>query len=319
MATAKPLQKIFPTKKNTKKPFINQNLDDEEIYGEVHFPQFTERNKLNGECSNRLTYKRSYHPCTKSPSPKLPMFNYKSLKTPPPLPFKPHHLRHSYNSVIAPPIPPRVVNQDAIKQRKQLAEEYFENVKKNIKNEKVVMLSRSVKIPGTESRPYWTIEDSHMILAFSNQDLSSPPLPPRSKSEPQNEFIKSLIKLKETSWYWCDLSWEDAELMMSSYPDAEGLFLVRDSQDPHHILTLTVRSTQNTIHHIRIEHNEGKFHLYEPTENISEEAAGYCRHTNIISFINLAVQQSLSGTFLYFVKPKIMGEPPIQIRFLKSC
>lgn len=37
--------------------------------------------------------------------------------------------------------------------------------------------------------------------------------------------------------------------------------MVRDSQDPLHILTLTVRSYNGTIHHIRIEHSEGKLNI----------------------------------------------------------
>jgi len=56
--------------------------------------------------------------------------------------------------------------------------------------------------------------------------------------------------------------------------------------------------------------------LYEPTVTMSEGAVGYCSHANIIKFIELAVEQSHSGTFIYFVKPKNMGEPPLQIRLL---
>ena len=36
-----------------------------------------------------------------------------------------------------------------------------------------------------------------------------------------------------------------------------GLFLIRDSQDPLHILTVTVRTDVDMIRHIRVEYTEG--------------------------------------------------------------
>lgn len=365
MATVRPLQKLFPNNKkslhNKSQPYIAPNYDDleddDDIYGEVRYPQFRIKNKpSSGEGSSNSyhnplktqpsTFTRSdphtannchtIQKCPVSrPAPPLPR------RAPPPLPFKPHHLRAEYNSNEAPPLPPRVVNRDAIIQRKQLTEEYFENIRQIMDgNDRLngVMTSRSVRIPGTESRPYWTIEDSRAVMTPNDQVQPLPPRknrpndsqPPATTCQPSttrktptleaenasNEFIRSLTQLKHTSWYWSDMSWEDAELMLSTKEAINGSFLVRDSQDPHHILTLTVRSIESTYHHIRIEYSDGKFHLYEPTGNISEGAVSYCRHSNVIKFIELAVEQSISGTFIYFVKPKIMGEAPIQIRLL---
>ena len=38
-----------------------------------------------------------------------------------------------------------------------------------------------------------------------------------------------------------------------------GLFLLRDSQDPLHILAVTVRTDTDVIRHIRLEYTNGKY------------------------------------------------------------
>lgn len=59
----------------------------------------------------------------------------------------------------------------------------------------------------------------------------------------------------------------------------------------------------------------GRFHLDEPSRVNNNGACNYLRHPNIITFVNSAMKQSKAGNFIYFVKTKIMGEPPVQIRY----
>ncbi|XP_078482040.1 suppressor of cytokine signaling [Ciona intestinalis] len=65
-----------------------------------------------------------------------------------------------------------------------------------------------------------------------------------------------------------------------------------------------------------IAHTEGKFQLYDPDRGVSRGAANCVRHPNIVTFIKLAMKHSRSGTFVYFIKTRNMGEPPVQIRLL---
>ena len=65
----------------------------------------------------------------------------------------------------------------------------------------------------------------------------------------------------------------------------------------------------------------GKFQLTEPNYNQNSAATMFCRHANIIKFIELACEQSKSGTFNYFVRPTTLGQAPIPIKlvvFLKT-
>uniref|UniRef100_H2YM61 Suppressor of cytokine signaling 7 n=1 Tax=Ciona savignyi TaxID=51511 RepID=H2YM61_CIOSA len=237
-----------------------------------------------------------------------------------------------------PKLPPKIVNTNAVMRRKQLNEEFFENIRRSMD----ISLSDdeetgfhdeaiSIRMPGTESHPYWTISD----VASNNTESSSTESPTGTHSPKQEntsglnlltnsdlnklrrqEFVQSLKSLKQCGWYWGNMSWEDAEAMLAQRPNEEGVFLVRDSQDPLHILTLTIRSLEMSIHHIRIQHTQGKFQLYDSDRGVSRGAADCVRHPNIVTFIKLAMKHSKSGTFIYFVKTRNMGEPPVQIRLL---
>lgn len=333
MTTVRPLQKVFPANRRAQlhenrnrapQPFllIRESFDDDEgdteenDYAEVNYPQYrsVQMRPNIGEGSSKVVDKEFQH----SRPPLLPR------QVPPPLPYKPHHLRGEYIHttdclrVQPPPVPPRVVNREAIVKRKLLTAEYFENIK-SMENNQQLTTNRSITIPGTETRPYWTIVDMRPecnLIGQSNAPQLKNPTATEHAIQENNDFIQSLRELKHAPWYWSDMTWEEAELMLSLQPDVEGLFLVRDSQDPHHILTLTARSIENTVHHIRIQYNDGKFHIYEAADNVSRGAVGYCRHSNVVQFVELAVKQSRSGTFIYFVKPKIMGQAPKQIRLL---
>lgn len=301
-------------------------------------------------------------------------------KIPPPLPNKPFRLHQARDvEPPPPPLPPRVVNEEAVKQRHKLDQEYFANLRKSVDehllelaedNDLPVPIQSNVRLdhtPGTRRFNYGAhspplnfndIEPTFDIstrrhslpLYESIQDIDShtaaeppdrPPLPARilpneNNSEtydnitspelslgedigttniPHAKLAQNLLLLKRCGWYWGNMTWQEAEALLEK-KEGEGAFLMRDSQNPLHLLTITVRSTTNTIHHIRVEYCEGKFQLYEPGRTVSRSAAQCVRHSNVEQFIKLAVKHSISGSFLYFLKPKNMGEPPVQIRLL---
>nr|XP_039259768.1 uncharacterized protein LOC120336211 [Styela clava]XP_039259769.1 uncharacterized protein LOC120336211 [Styela clava] len=295
---------------------------------------------------------------------------------PPPLPNKPPRLQYFNKDGVPPPLPPRVVNDEAVKQRYKLDQEYFENLRKSV-DEHLLNLAEADDLPvpiqhnipsgnthdtrrhnyGAHSPPltinptdltFDTALRRHSLPLYESipdvdRNATAPPIPNRpvvrtfsnendtenndiiphelpveagvNTNLPHAKLAENLLLLKKCGWYWGNMTWQEAEALLTQ-KEGEGVFLMRDSQNPLHLLTITVRSTTNTVHHIRVEYCEGKFQLYEPGRAVSRSAAQCVRHSNIEQFIKLAVKHSISGSFLYFLKPKNMGEPPVQIRLL---
>lgn len=279
---------------------------------------------------------------------------------PPPLPFKPPRLQRLKLAPgeTPPPLPPRVLNQQAIQQRQRLDHEYFENLRKSV-DEELLGLAEQHDLPvplnfpvlndmqpsrfeyGAHSPPlnlYNASEDrpiparrrhSLPLQELTDHDvqihsLSSRPTTCSNNLDSEARTIgnssetnlaNNFILLKHCGWYWGNMNWQEAEEMIAKNA-SNGAFLVRDSQDPRHLLAITVRSTTSTLHHIRVEYCEGKFQLYEQGGGVSQSTAQCVRHSNIQQFVNLAVKHSISGSFLYFLKPRNMGEPPVQIQLL---
>ncbi|XP_041481206.1 uncharacterized protein LOC121428560 isoform X1 [Lytechinus variegatus] len=121
----------------------------------------------------------------------------------------------------------------------------------------------------------------------------------------QGMFASSLRRISECGWYWGPMSWDDAEMRLENTPD--GSFLVRDSSDDRHILSLTFR-VQGSTHHTRIEHHNGKFSFWsQPTTHGS---------SSIVEFIEEAMRHSRNGRFLYFLRPRWPGLPPVPLQLL---
>ncbi|XP_074648343.1 uncharacterized protein LOC141903882 [Tubulanus polymorphus] len=118
-------------------------------------------------------------------------------------------------------------------------------------------------------------------------------------------FIDSLLKLREVGWYWGPLSLEDAEAKLHNKKD--GSFLVRDSSHDSYILSLSFRS-QGKTHHTRIEHCQGTFAFW--SQPVSHG------RMSIIEFIDKAMEHSRNGKFLYFLRPHAPGLPPSSVALL---
>lgn len=227
---------------------------DENIYGEVDLRRGRVPPNNHGHGTFKYVKNHVYHQVTlPSNSQEVPIMTHRYPAQPPPVPYKPHYLRGSYADTSSPPVPPRIVNKAALMQRNQLNEEYFENIRKTLESENNDVenghdscddstTSISVKIPGTERRPYWTIEDVKATQpqkktdkpAISNADHKESKITQKSTSsssgcshtrphdQTRTEFFSSLKMLKQCGWYWGDMGWEEAELLLNHRVAEEG-------------------------------------------------------------------------------------------------
>ncbi|XP_031346832.1 suppressor of cytokine signaling 7-like [Photinus pyralis] len=104
-------------------------------------------------------------------------------------------------------------------------------------------------------------------------------------------------------WYWGPISSEAAEKVLSNEPD--GSFIVRDSSDDHYIFSLTLK-LNNSVRHVRIEHDQGNFSFGSCTKFKSQ---------TIVEFIENAVEHSRSGRYLFFLhRRSVIG--PVRVQLL---
>ncbi|KAL5005766.1 hypothetical protein ScPMuIL_016924 [Solemya velum] len=152
-------------------------------------------------------------------------------------------------------------------------------------------------------------------LENMRNDVTPPAVPPRRprkketvklEDTPQHAFLQSMKQLKDCGWYWGPLNWDEAEATLAE--KTEGSFLVRDSSDDRYILSLSFKS-HDRVHHTRIEHHKGKFSFWSQPDSHSRGT--------IKEFVDLCIENSRNGRFLYFIRPSQPGYPPIPIH-LKS-
>lgn len=136
--------------------------------------------------------------------------------------------------------------------------------------------------------------------------VSPPPPPPSSNYhhhhhhpsslQPSNlsnrfnsDFGYELINLSKCGWYWGPISRSEADYRLSNAGD--GSFLVRDSSDDHHLLSLSFRSNGRT-YHTRVEHNNGLF-------SFTSQPLLPAAYPSVIMLINESMKKSKSGVFCY--------------------
>ena len=125
-----------------------------------------------------------------------------------------------------------------------------------------------------------------------------PPLPPRVRpGEPvisddhddtTQNLARGLKNLSHCSWYWGPLTRTEAEKQLAGKPD--GSFLVRDSMDDRHFVSLSFRSAGRSLH-TRIEHQNGKFSFYP-----MPEGEGEC---SVVRLIKRSMAKARHGQYLH--------------------
>ncbi|CAG9854116.1 unnamed protein product [Phyllotreta striolata] len=148
----------------------------------------------------------------------------------------------------------------------------------------------------------------HSTTSISSRAL--PPLPPcKEEQEAENrdhkmlDFATSIQRVKDYGWYWGPISCQAAEKILSNEPD--GSFIVRDSSDDHYIFSLTFK-LNNSVRHVRIEHDQGNFSFGSCTKFKSQ---------TIVEFIENAVEHSRSGRYLFFLHRRpVIG--PVRVQLL---
>jgi len=118
---------------------------------------------------------------------------------------------------------------------------------------------------------------------FSNQpnvtfNVTSPWCPPSFTPPPEVPLPRPAIdvaevlrisqtELEQCCWYYGSLSWQESSMLLQN--TAEGTFLVRDSQDPRFLYSLSVQRSKEGPTSVRINFNNGKFSL-DAEERIRE-------------------------------------------------
>ena len=141
----------------------------------------------------------------------------------PAIPYKPHYLRPEYMNHLLPVVPPKIKNTEAVVKRQQLTEEYFENILRNVDNEPIChsdIISRhnGINSDGAEASCSWSSDSGVNNVPLSQHPLSTS-LTDNAKTQ---DLTYSLKLLKSCGWYWGEMTWKEAELMLQQKPGEIG-------------------------------------------------------------------------------------------------
>ena len=79
-------------------------------------------------------------------------------------------------------------------------------------------------------------------------------------SEEKEEVLKrSRLELEQSCWYYGAISWQESAILLQNTRD--GTFLVRDSQDPKFLYSLSLQRSKEGPTSVRISFCDGKFSL----------------------------------------------------------
>lgn len=110
-------------------------------------------------------------------------------------------------------------------------------------------------------------------------------------------FISSVLQsLRQSGFYWRGLNKERAESLLTEL--TIGTFLLRDSSHPKYLFTLSVKTLNGAITHIRIAMSNGRFNL----ESITDDSTKVQSFENVLELITYYMQ--LSKETMKMIKEK---------------
>lgn len=86
-----------------------------------------------------------------------------------------------------------------------------------------------------------------------------PPRIPSIFDDTEQALQRSRLELLQSCWYYGAVSWKESAMLLQHTQD--GTFLVRDSQDPRFMYSLSLQRSEEGPTSVRISFRDGKFSL----------------------------------------------------------
>ena len=206
-------------------------------------------------CSNPLTVSHCHQPVTSDSAPcdhhlsskpniiQYPMYQ-NCLQPPPPSPAStvaPSNLLQQVQHV-------RQEGEEILQQWQHLQIRALQNQLQNAKIEQMMIQSQLLT----------SVTSNTLMTSLSTSPHVSSPSPP-STMDIEKILHKSRAELSQCGWYYGKLSWHQSSEMLQD--TEEGTFLVRDSQDPRFLYSLSLQRCKDGPTSVRISFARGKFSL----------------------------------------------------------
>jgi len=142
-----------------------------------------------------------------------------------------------------------------------------------------------------------------LINSVRLEALPSPS--PASGRETEEILQHSRLELEQSCWYYGPINWQESAILLQNTRD--GTFLVRDSQDPRFLYSLSLQRSKEGPTSVRISFSEGKFSL-DADPAIRRMMP---RFASVVSLINhYSEERSLTPAANIVIRRPLYRRPP---------